>query len=83
MLSYVIVQLRSNRAVAVMAAILAISSTDASVRYTEISLTERKLLKKTTSFKKQSSKVICVNTPSSWVWPDSLRARCVLLYHFG
>lgn len=29
------------------------------------------------------SKVICVNTPSSVVWPDSLRARCVLLYHFG
>lgn len=46
MLSYVIVQLRSNRAVAVMAAILVISSTDASVRYTEISITERKLLKK-------------------------------------
>lgn len=46
MLSYVIVQLRSNRAVAVMAAILAISSTDALVRYTEISITERKLLKK-------------------------------------
>lgn len=46
MLSYVIVQLRSNRAVAVMAAILAKSSTDASVRYTEISITETKLLKK-------------------------------------
>lgn len=31
----------------------------------------------------KKSKVICVNTPSSSVWPDSLRARCVLLYHFG
>lgn len=30
-----------------------------------------------------SIKVICINTPSSLFWPDSLRARCVLLYHFG
>lgn len=46
MLSYVIVQLSSNRAVAVMAAILAIYSTDASVRYTENLHYRKKTIKK-------------------------------------
>lgn len=46
MLSYVIVQLRSNRAVVAMAAILAICSTDASVRYTENLHNKKKTIKK-------------------------------------
>lgn len=46
MLSYVIVQMRSNRAVAATIAILAICSTDDSVRYTENLHNRKKTIKK-------------------------------------
>lgn len=46
MLSYVIVQLRSDRVVVATGAILTISSTDASVRYTENLHNRKKTIKK-------------------------------------